>query len=321
MGSKLGWIIAGALVLVVGGVLFSKLVLGPDPSEPTRVSQAPGFLELHRVEMSPAAVVGSEPSRAGNAGEFYAQAVTHYEKNHYHLQPYLSSDDRELRRPDLDIFERLAELAAQGAQRQNMEYTFIYTPKGFKVGLEYEPAIQLGRVARALSRLGRHYYARGEYDKAEKVFADAFMLGYHMDRERSRTAMATEGMNIQVLAAGDLKKVRAKAGRDGLRASTDEYLSKLGSVRSFYTGKMRDYWTIKPKAGDAFNMVANDKDRAWRIQALLDLGRVRFGSSNRGDIKHAEELLAQYANDPDPLIAAAAKAARELTVEEFRAIR
>ena len=60
--------------------------------------------------------------------------------------------------------------------------------------------------------------------------------------------------------------------------------------------------------------------RRVRVQGLLVLGIVKFSAPQRGDVRVAKKLMDRYAASDDPLEAAAAKAARELTREDFRRI-
>ena len=79
-GGKLGWILAGALVIVVAGLLIFVVSL-PTPSKPTPATMKEGFMTLHVVDLSPAVVAGSEPDAPGNAGDDYAQAAEAYKQN------------------------------------------------------------------------------------------------------------------------------------------------------------------------------------------------------------------------------------------------
>ena len=72
-----------------------------------------------------------------------------------------------------------------------------------------------------------------------------------------------------------------------------------------------------PNPGDVFNVAENDKDRSWRIQAILSLGIVKFTATKRGDLRRVRKIIDKNVAGDDPLAAAAAKAAKELTARQF----
>ena len=60
----------------------------------------------------------------------------------------------------------------------------------------------------------------------------------------------------------------------------------------------------------------------WRVEAILALGRVRFFSGISRSAADQRAALAGVkriaADDPDPIVRAAAEAARDLTAEQYR---
>ena len=50
------------------------------------------------------------------------------------------------------------------------------------------------------------------------------------------------------------------------------------------------------------------------------LGIVRFRAESKDDLRHANKLLDRYAASGEALEAAAAKAAKDLTVEQYRTL-
>jgi hypothetical protein len=54
------------------------------------------------------------------------------------------------------------------------------------------------------------------------------------------------------------------------------------------------------------------------VEAIAMLGVVKYVAPGRGDQRHARNLIEGYSNSDDPIIAAAAKAADTLTVEQLR---
>jgi hypothetical protein len=85
--------------------------------------------------------------------------------------------------------------------------------------------------------------------------------------------------------------------------------------------------SIDPKvvgthAGDVFELAKRSKERMWRAEAILALGRLRFfagDGATASDQREATRLVTELAeSDPDPIIRAAAIAARDLTAAKHR---
>jgi hypothetical protein len=60
----------------------------------------------------------------------------------------------------------------------------------------------------------------------------------------------------------------------------------------------------------------------WRVEAILKLGRYRFNAGRIGDQRNAIKTIKDLlTHDPDPVIRAAAQAAHDLTLEQYRMMR
>ena len=83
-----------------------------------------------------------------------------------------------------------------------------------------------------------------------------------------------------------------------------------------------DAKVVGEHTGDLFELAKRSRERMWRVEAILALGRVRFFAGEGGTAanqRNAMRILRDLAeNDPDPIIRTAATAARDLTVEQYR---
>jgi hypothetical protein len=77
---------------------------------------------------------------------------------------------------------------------------------------------------------------------------------------------------------------------------------------------------VAANAGDVFRFATLAKERMFRVEAILKLGRYRFDAARQADQIAAPRFLRRMATDPDPVIRAAATAAGGLTVEQYRMI-
>ena len=333
MANKIGWIVGFLLLAGIGGGIAMKLLVFPSQSVQSKETLEPGFSDLIEVDASPTSVLDAAPRAPGNAGDDYHKAVP--------LFRGLFKEIVRLRRPEinvkitkgrevvpgktLEVLRKIHAHVAAGAKKKQMKYTFVHTPKEFQVGFFYLPAADnLQGISESLEVLLWHHLGLQEHARAVAVLQDAYVLGLHMAGERARVDMVQRGLRIQE---------RALMGLDGVYSSWDQakYAQKLRLIRkqviavqaarSRYSRKREIVWSTKPNPGDLYFIVANDKDPAFRVQALLALGVVRFThADHRGDMKRTRELLDQYAASSNPLEAAAAKAAKNMTEEDFNDI-
>ena len=94
----------------------------------------------------------------------------------------------------------------------------------------------------------------------------------------------------------------------------------VGGFQHRYSRKHKAIWSTELRVGDIFYVAEHDLDRAWRVQAILALGMVRFGNASGSERELAVETLKKYRQHSEPLYAAAAEAALTMTQEEFRQI-
>jgi hypothetical protein len=122
----------------------------------------------------------------------------------------------------------------------------------------------------------------------------------------------------------------AKESGDAQRAAAIERFE--AGRQQFYAERMQpmarvlrsiDPGVVRRHAGDVFYFAEHAAERMWRIEAILSMGRMRYfvgQGGTLGDQRGANQLLKKYLNDPDPLIRQAAKAAQQLTVEQYRSL-
>jgi len=325
MGSKLGWLLAGLLVIGVVGIILVMVVF-PSASPATGATLKEGVLDLHTVG-PPTAVLDRQPTAAGNAGDDYKKAVDLYNAN-VDVIARAEADRQRIARGqaslDSSTMKILADIAARlaaGARKKEMRYTLVHTPKKFQVGYFYEPAKDLRNVSAAVMLLAAQHYARKEYAEAQKALRNAFVVGWHMMNERSRMDLVSIGLGIQRDAIGGLIRLY----KDWPGEDRNEKISalvahdrRLARLSNFYDDKRRVIWALGKGAhpGDVFNIIENDEDRACRAQGLLYLGVLRFTAATRGDIRKTRRLIEKYAGSDDPIEKAAAIAARDMTAEE-----
>lgn len=344
MGSKLGWILAG-IVLVIAGVI-GFVVFFPSPTDPTPATQKFGFMEMKLITVPIADLIGYQPRQEGNAADDYQKAIDIYKRNAKGIgeawthSEGLGKGTYSLPTDLLKALQAIDDLVARGSLKASMKYTFVYTPKEFVVGFGvtayedmeefssnrnlYAPSSQLFRLGMSLELLAYHYYGKKDYLRAEKTLQHLFVLGRHMMDEQSRPVMVQSGIDLQQEAIGLLRPVYRDMGGDHKKqiGAIASYKSCLAAILGHYDTKKDALWRTAPNPGDVFNMIANEKDRAWRVQAILYLGVLNYAIKvdriSRGDARMTTKYIEKFINSADEYEAAAAKAARDITEADFR---
>jgi hypothetical protein len=165
----------------------------------------------------------------------------------------------------------------------------------------------------------------GQTAEARDYLEAAFALGRQLWQERVVFDECQKGMELMSDAAGAMCHISTKG-------------SELYDRLSEFQKEMQDYqsqrivpiWAvmsgvgepiIEQSAGDILMFANQSKERMWRVEAVLALGRYQFNAATRGDQIGAARAVRKLADDPDPAVAAAGAAARDLTIETYRMIR
>ncbi len=338
MGSKAGWILALALIIAVVVIAYFT-IFEPLPSPP-RDTIEPGFMDLKTVDVPFADVIGTEPTEAGNAADDYQKAVQLWLTNSEEIEH--TGDDDHFNAiaaaadgwsdPGMAACKKIADHVAAGARKKKMEYTFRYSPKRLEIRYHHKHADHLYKVAVAVQQVYFLHKARKEFAEAQKALHDMFILGYHLFNERALPYVSTTGIDIQQAALKWLQQLyETWAGAPKHRLPRiRQYDNDLRVVSHNFRRKRRILWDNIPATdpvtnepilapGDVFNIAENDQDRAWRVQAVLTLGPMKYRiTGRRGDTKKTRKLIQRFLLSKDPIVEAAAKAAEKLTREQFQ---
>lgn len=317
MRRRLGPILAATLL--AGLIAVTAWRLFRPAHSPPRETAKKGMLDLKTIDVRLLAdVVGFRPGAEGNAGDDYATAADLAEKGKAAIDRAASAVDSagdgpaEIGRADRAVLEEIAAHVAAGARKKELRYVFVHTPRTLEVAVRLAGLDRLMTAADAMRVLAKYHLSLGEVDRAEGVFRDLLVFGWHMQTERKHVHAVTTGLEIQRLAWFGLRGIHARPGAqddqrlDALRA----YETAAVELSSLYRDKRQIVWSADVRAGDLFHIIEHDQDPAWRVQAILALGRAR-SMLNDVDAKHAEKLLGTLARCADPVLAAAARAAKD----------
>jgi hypothetical protein len=322
MGNKLGWIIAtGLAVALIAFVLVRVFV--PSVTPPTQATTQPGALELISPGGDIQAIIGYVPKAPGNAGDDYAKALHYYKENADDFREGSELVENQpkglLRAYQLDRFENLAKLLAPGSLKKDMQFTFVHTPQKLKVTARADGGADLQDLADAMDSLCVHYYRDGKINQAISAGLCQFVLGWQMMNERRRADIVARGMDIQLRSCQRLAVCYRKKGDKSKARAAREHVAELEKATKQFAEKFRIVWATKANPGDIFNIIDNDADQTWQLEATLALGVLKFTAKGQaGDMDALEKHLAKAEASDDKLIRAAAKVARECTKPQIQ---
>ena len=318
MGSKVGWIISGVLVLLFVIAVVIPVAF-PSPSKPVKALET-GFLDVYKVSEPLSKAIGAIPSDAGDAGTDYAAAVAVYRRNKEEVDGFI--DSFATPPPPTSLPESVLEIVAhveQGAKKGSMKYVFVHTEKELSVKRFYPPADELNAVANVVVYVSHFHANRGEADRQIELLKALCVFGWHLYEERAHPVMMNYGLGFQMDAANFLSMKYKEQGLTELAADADAYSKAVTALLTRFDDKMTLLWNTKPAPGEIFYVAEHDKDKAWRVRAILSLGVLKFTSTG-ADRRYNKNLIIKYMKDSDPMIAAAARAARNLMLSDFNTL-
>ncbi len=327
MASKAPWIVAIVFgVFIV--VMIVRMVLFPSPTDP-EYTAGKGMMSLQKHGQPLSLVLGADPSGAGNAADYYNQAIAAYQADRDALEeinsrlPDVTRKEYRYSNEELAQLRKVADLVSSGAARAEMSN---YSADEIQDARKSEKAERYQELAHVLDSLALHYRVEGapaDVAKAAKCYLDMLVMGRHMVEERARFGIVDRGLGLQAQACTQLAAVYGKHAPNkkdaveeynlGLGALIDQY----GTLRNEVFYVLRGEWGC-PHPGDVINLAGGHPDRAIRVEAIIRLGIVKFGGIERGDVDHVQKLIKKGLASADEFDRAAAKVANEITAEEVR---
>jgi hypothetical protein len=323
MNKITGIIVGAVLVSIVGGVILKTLVF-PSSEAPTRATTRTGFMDLIEVDIKIADILGSEPSGSGDAGGHYAKAVKLYLANKdafFDATLAIGEGDAKDYPEVLKVFEGIRAHVSAGAKQADMTYMLKYDSGKLAVSKEQDVVFDLATTIQILDTLGDYYINNKRYKDADALFRDMLTAGWHMMKERAHLHMVMAGEIVQGVAMrGMIRSFDKDMERDAklkLAEPLKDYNSALNDFSRRYIHKIKILSKARLDAGDVWNIAENDKDRAWRVQAILAMGMIKFTRPTGANAARNTALIEKFLTSEDPLEKAAAEAAKAYTEKEF----
>jgi hypothetical protein len=328
-GNKPGWFISAVILAVMGWMLWSF-------GRPEGVSPPSGKFNLAegiKLPVSPEEALPGVMTEDRDAGDLYQQAIRIYQEN---PRGYDNFEVKHVERiPDLRALAFVTEGTTAkhakifaGKPETLVNYRFPWA--------DLDALFALGQVCNSIG----YYYVvspkNANDEQAAKFLHAGFSLGAKLFDERLVHNEMQDGLKL-MQGAADAMREQAKRKGDKTREAALKNFSDQTST--YYTTKVQPLYQkvvsatrqdVATYAGDVFEMARHNPDRMWRVEAILKVGRYKFDATRRGDQFGAERLLGDnpekygfedLSKSEDPAVRAAVKAAKELTIEQYRMIR
>jgi len=252
----------------------------------------------------------------GNAGDIYATATTAFPVARIDCEKFASD-------PTSEAPKIISQILS--AQHKSCSAIFASHP-GSIINYDSDRAVldNLEELGKTIDRAGLTLRLRKQPDQAKNYFLSVYALGQGLYRERLVYDEYLKGMGLMNESAqglSELEPADSPRARDLLQQSTARLDYDTAHVRPIYTILSSiDPQVIAANAGDVFAFATESRERMFRIEAILKLGRYCFDAARSADQLAAPSTLQKLTSDPDPTIQAAAQAALNLTLEQYRTI-
>jgi hypothetical protein len=331
-GNRLGWGISAVLTLLVLLVLKWVAQVG-GVSEPSRgvVTQVghvtldlpdhPDLLDPIKLPFNPQGVLPSM-TESDDAAPLYRKAIDEVNSDRYTYR-----DLFETGKPKTTSYKDLPaiEFLVEARNRRTMKLFAADPVKVVAYGKEAtEPIDAIYEVGKAASRLAL-YIQKDKPADALVLAESVFSLGVKLCEERIRWREFDAGAELVRDGAYLISKLDSSRAEAATVDAGMKHLLESRCVPLWTVIGSVDQDVIGRTAGDVFYIAKNSRERLWRVEAILKLGRYRYnvGTGGRsGDQRWAKIIVRRMANDSalDPVLRTAAQAATNLTLPQYNTI-
>ncbi len=319
-GNSLGWILSVIwTALVIGGLaLFGRSLKAT--SDTTAFVQTSGVADPLKLPVDLATVL---PADAGPADpvSLYRQAIELYKANPELFDTFAAN----AMKAKPEEIEPAVALLRQASGNTLMPI-FADTPEQVvQFGTDKPDLTALNTLGNCALNLGLRTKATDK-DLARKDYEAAMSLGARLTNERLCYTELSNGMGL--LTGGATVLASLVHEQDGAKA--DSLMQFCKTLQDYSTQKIVpiqsvlssiDQRTIDAHAGDVFFTAQKSKERMWRVEAALALGRYKYNAPTKGDNLGALRIATELAGtEHDPAVKHAAELSRDLTLEQMNMI-
>jgi hypothetical protein len=320
-GNFRGWVIAGVLFLAIIAAVWRALKIN-EISSPTAFSKSSAVTQVLELPVAFTTLVFTDVTT--DATSLYQQAMSDVRTNMRIYEQAAAEGSQEM----------LAQLPAVRAALQAAPMRsakLLLARPAQNVGYSTQEADDIKAVKLLSDCLGRAGLLAFATDKKQsrQYFAAQGSLGHKMFAERINYWQAYFGVGQMRTAATGLQIL----ARDAQDVDEMERIDRfLQSSDAFVKSSLEPVWKVLSSvdskiigrhAGDIYAMTGPEvKERLWRIEAILKLGRHKYNVQRLADQTIVPFRLAELKQtETDPAVLSAIDAADQLTVEQYRMIK
>jgi len=309
IGNITGWMYSVALAALIA-LTVVYLDSARRASEPTKLGLQlkDNGLELPTIDAS----LLPDQDKSDDGGKLYWQAITNYQADSGKCKDFEDDPSKPMPGPVRDLVEA-------GRLKDCSVFT-NHLDKLLNFDAQHDEMDNLQNLATNVYTAALRLVKTHQTEPGRKYAKAVIALGQDLIRERYNY----EEFDLGVALVDSGLAVLAEAKTPG----ESDAAERCGTAMSNYDLKTQEVWKIlggrgeknySQHTGDMLFAAAHAKDRVWRDEAILQLGRVRFAAgANYADSNAALYYAQKLSDDPDQVIATAAKASRDLTEAIFQ---
>jgi hypothetical protein len=325
----IGWIISGVIVVLVGVGLLGALGLLRMPTgyplgEPTKATTAAGRLVPIIINVDIAKVTTPAPEGKG-AEMIYHDLV----KQTYPFAPLYTPGSKPPHERLYQFYDQVNKFdpkfqpildtlvkAADTGYDEAYDMIFPDLPLNFINELSAEKLyLAWGYVAEYAAMDAD---ADKKYDDAEKYWRAMLIYGDRLWRKGLYVTERTAGIMLISTALDGFKEHYTMAGNAEKAKAASDLKSAFKPLATAWINKRAE--TLGPlpsNAGDLWNLAENDKDRSWRIAAIMWLPCMKGHGANEAAVN---AYLDKKVGDKDTLLGEKAAESRAFTKDDAQRI-
>lgn len=311
MGAKIGLIISGVILLIVLAIVGWVMLAKPSLGDPTEATTAAGKLEVMELGVDPSDLVAMKSGTG--AEKIYEGVVADMMKSCGDSPDEFKTSIRTTKKleakPEYMAMLGKLEQAADMGMGSDVELNFKALP--ITPITEFHSHDGLYGLAVLACNVAMDARADKKPEESAKALRAAFIFGQRLWTNGVYVPYKSAGLGAMNEAlAGYAAQYRPDMFPEGGKAARVKEIQesmKVISVRFMTKEKIPHTNPNHMELGDLWNLAANDKDRAWRIEGISWLGVGQWTAARKhGQREVIQELLRGWSTSNDPLIKEAA---------------
>jgi hypothetical protein len=315
-GNLPGWVISGIMLVATGWAIFSLEKMGVTTAA-TAMGRDQENLSRMQLPVSPESVATFMTGPC-DSGDFYRQAIEAFKRDRTSIEAFVRQPSLAgiPSHPGLDLIRR----------GTNCQRARIFLDRPDEV-VNYD---RRRTSLEALNAMGNALVLAGMLNRtanpaeAKRNLEAAFSLGYKLFEERLVYEQLSNGLGLMGASSTYLARI---AEAEGNTQRAEDFQRFEQSLKEFSQQRVMPMWTvissidsrlIDRHAGDIFVFALHGQEPVWQTESILKLGRYQYNASRRADQEAAKRTVRDLANHPDPVLSAAGRAARDLTIQQYR---